>query len=373
MVSYLAVLKMKINIKPERCDEMENYILRMILDDFERSFNISAQIVYDSRANIIKNNPEFKVSNSCGGFQDIKSKTIYLFSDVIEKIRNKNYYNRSGENDNGLTFLIFASFHELEHHIQLIHPEKLREENIDFPKAMLYMEDLIIKAGKFLPDVPVFDYNDMHDNFLLEIDADKKAAKNARSFTKYHKVPKVNQRYLDLMDVYNEFRTINYDIPIFVNQFIKVINQYPDILKDRRWLNCDELIQFFNPDGTLKSINELMVTYSKLTPYFVSSIDCIKSINGLQLNDEQLLFVDKCLGFVIDKHDENQEKRRELPSPYYVEAVFNELKRYTNINGENSKKIRYIDNEKYYSYLQQTQQYFKTLENKTQEQGGYSK
>lgn len=363
---------MMINDKLEGCKKMENYILRMILDDFERSFNISAQIVYDSRTNIMKSNPEFKIGSSAGGFQDINSKTIYLFSDVIEKIRNKNYYNKSGENDNGLTFLILASFHELEHHIQRVHPEKLREEKLDYPKAMLDVEELIIKVSKFLPYTTKFDYNTFHDNFLLEIDADKKGAKNARSFARYHKVPKVNQRYLDLMDEYNEFRTNNYDIPIFVNEFIKIINQYPDILRNRLWLDCDELIQFFNPDGTLKPINELMTIDSKLLPYFVSSINCIKSINGLLINHEQICFVDKCLGIVIDEHNKKQKKLRRI-SLSHIEATVNELKRYTQVNGENSKTIRYMSNENYYNYLHQVQQYFKTLEKKIQEKGDYSR
>lgn len=121
---------------------MDNYIIRIILDDFEKNVNISAQIVYDSRTNIMKSNPGFKIGNSAAGFQDTNSKTIYLFSDVIEKIRNKNYFKKSGENDNGLTFLILASFHE--HYIQRAHPEKLSEVELIFPKALFDMEYLII-------------------------------------------------------------------------------------------------------------------------------------------------------------------------------------------------------------------------------------
>lgn len=363
---------MMINDTSERCDKMDNYIIRMILDDFEKNFNISAQIVYDSRTNIMKSNPGFKIGNSAAGFQDTNSKTIYLFSDVIEKIRNKNYFNKSGENDNGLTFLILASFHELEHYIQRVHPEKLSEEKLDSPKALLDMEYLIIKASKFLPDATKFDYNCFHDNFLLEIDADKKGTRNARNFARYHKVPKINQRYFDLMDQYNEFRTNNYDIPIFVNQFIKIINQYPDMLRDKHWLNCDELIQFFNPDGTLKPIKELMTIDSKLTPYFVSSINCIKSINGLPINHEQICFVDKCLNLVVDEHNKKQKKLIKI-SLTHIEAVVNELKKYTQVNGENSKTIRYMANENYYSFLQQCQQDFKTFEKKSQEKGGYSR
>ena len=298
----------------------------MILNDFEKNFNLPVQIVYDSRTSIMKSNPEFKIGDSAAAFQDNDSKTIYIFSDTIEKIRKKNYFNKSGENDNGLTFLILASFHELEHYIQRIHPEKLREEKSDYPKAMLDMEDLIIKASMFLPDITKFDYHTFHDNLLLEIDADKKGTKNTRSFARYHKLPKVNQRYLNLMDEYNEFKINNYDIPIFVNEFIKIINQYPDMLRNRHWLDCDELIQFFNPDGTLKPINELMTIDSKLLPYFVSSLNCIKSINGLPINHEQICFVDKCLEFVIDEHNKKEKKLSEI-SLSHIQATLNELKK----------------------------------------------
>lgn len=305
---------------------MDKYIIRMILNDFEKNFNLPVQIVYDSRTSIMKSNPEFKIGDSAAAFQDNDSKTIYIFSDTIEKIRKKNYFNKSGENDNGLTFLILASFHELEHYIQRIHPEKLREEKSDYPKAMLDMEDLIIKASMFLPDITKFDYHTFHDNLLLEIDADKKGTKNTRSFARYHKLPKVNQRYLNLMDEYNEFKINNYDIPIFVNEFIKIINQYPDMLRNRHWLDCDELIQFFNPDGTLKPINELMTIDSKLLPYFVSSLNCIKSINGLPINHEQICFVDKCLEFVIDEHNKKEKKLSEI-SLSHIQATLNELKK----------------------------------------------
>lgn len=343
-------------------ESMEKSIIEMILSDFKSFFNISAQIIYDSRENVTKNNPEFKIGSSAAGFRDDKLQTIYLFSDVIEEIRKRNYYNEFNQNDNGLTYLILASFHELEHHIQRKYPEILNEEKLGAPKAMLEMENLIIKANKFLPGTSKFDYNRIHDNFLLEIDADKKGTINSRNFSKYHKIPKINQRYLNLMDEYNTFRINNYDIPIFVDQFIKIINQYPDILKDRRWLNCNELIQFFNPNGTLKSIKELMCVHSRLTPYFVSSIDCIKSINETQMTEEQIFFVSKCLSSVIDEHNEKQRNLKNLlPS---IETVINELRKYTEVNGKNSKSNRCMANENYYNYLYQVQEYLKFLERK---------
>ena len=146
----------------------------MILDDFEKNFNISAQIVYDSKTNIIKSNPEFKIGNSAAGFQDTNSKTIYFFSDVIEKIRNKNYYKKSGENDNGLTYLILASFHELEHYIQRVHPEKLRVEKLsqkltaELGKGFIFVGSqvrLTLEEDHFYPDL-VF-YNRILKCFVI--------------------------------------------------------------------------------------------------------------------------------------------------------------------------------------------------------------
>ena len=56
-----------------------------------------------------------------------------------------------------------------------------------------------------------------------------------------------------------------------------------------------------------------------------------------------------------------------------MEATLNELKKYTQVNGENSKTIRYMANENYYSYLHQVKQYFENLEKGLQEKGGYSR
>lgn len=295
--------------------------------------------------------PEFRISDSAAGFYDKKSKTIYIFSEAIEKIRTKNYDNKLNDNDNGLTFLIFALFHELEHFIQIECPEKLRNQ-FKFAKPMYAIEELILKTKQFDPDVIDFDYYKKHDNFLLEIDADIKGNNNARSFIKYHKITGINLRYFDLMQSYNDFRINNYDIPIMINQFIKIIKKYPDILKNREWLDCDELIQFFNQDGTVKSINELMNMQSDLIPYFVSSISCIYSLNGAQINEEQIQFVNACLKLVIDEHEAKQNKLKEFSN---IEYVITELKNNTKVNENNSKNTEYMANENYYNYIRDVQ------------------
>lgn len=326
-------------------------IIKLILNDFKSSFNISVEIKYDSKEKIKQYNPNFKIGNSAAAFYDTKSKTIYFFSDTIEKIREKNYNNEQYENDNGLTFLIFALFHELEHFIQREYPGKLRKQ-FKCAKPMYAIEELILKIKQFDPDVIDFDYYKKHDTFLLEIDADIKGNNNAISFIKYHGITGINLRYFDLMQSYNDFRINNYDIPIMLSQFIKIIKKYPAILKNKDWLDCDELIQFFNQDGTVKSINELMSIQSDLTSYFVSSISCIYSLNGTQINEEQIQFINGCLKQVIHEHEEKQKNLTEFSN---IKYVVTELKNYTQINGNNSKNTEYMANENYYNYIRDVQ------------------
>lgn len=326
-------------------------IIKLILNDFKSSFNTSVEIKYDSKENIMQYNSKFKVRNNAAGFYDTKSKTIYFFSETIEKIRAKNYDNKQYENDNGLTFLIFALFHELEHFIQRECPEKLRKQ-FKFAKSMYAIEEMIIKINQFDSDIIDFDYKKKHDNFLLEIDADIKGNNNAISFIKHHGITRINLRYFDLMQSYNNFRINNYDIPIMLNQFIKIVKKYPDILKNKGWLDCDELIQFFNQDGTVKSIDELMSIQNNLTPYFVSSISCIYSLNDTQINEKQIQFINKCLKLVIDEHEEKQKNLKEFPD---IEYVITELKNYTQVNGNNSKNTEYMANENYYNYIREVQ------------------
>ena len=64
-------------------------IIKLILNDFKSSFNISVEIKYDSKENIMKYNSKFKVSNNAAGFYDTKSKTIYFFQKLLKKSEKK--------------------------------------------------------------------------------------------------------------------------------------------------------------------------------------------------------------------------------------------------------------------------------------------
>ena len=332
-----------------------NDIISLIVNDFNRSFNLSSEIIYDSRENIINKNPHFKIGKSAVGFFDNASKRIYLFSDIIEKIKEKNYYNYNNTKDNGLTFLIFAAFHELEHLLQFKYPEKLRKQ-FAFSRQMYKLEDVIIKIAQYDQLISDVNYSEQHDNFLLEIDADIKGVTNALSFVRYYEINGINNRYLELMKKYNDFRINNYDIPIMISQFNKIVKKYPEILNDKQWLDCEELTQFYHLDGNLKSIEEIISVNSSLLPYFVSSISFLKSINGKIITDYQKKFIYSCLDTVINEHNQKQEK---LGGFSDIDLVINELMNYTKVSGKNSKSSKMMANEKYYNYISKVMECFK--------------
>ena len=332
-----------------------NDIISLIVNDFNISFNLSSEIIYDSRENIINKNPHFKIGKSAGGFLDIASKRIYLFSGIIEKIKERNYYNYNNTKDNGLTFLIFAAFHELEHLLQFKYPEKLRKQ-FAFSRQMYKLEDVIIKIAQYDQLISDVNYSEQHDNFLLEIDADIKGVTNALSFVRYYEINGINNRYLELMKKYNDFRINNYDIPIMISQFNKIVKKYPEILNDKQWLDCEELTQFYHLDGNLKSIEEIISVNSSLLPYFVSSISFLKSINGKIITDYQKKFIYSCLDTVINEHNQKQEK---LGGFSDIDLVINELMNYTKVSGKNSKSSKMMANEKYYNYISKVMECFK--------------
>ena len=332
-----------------------NDIISLLVNDFNRSFNLSSEIIYDSRENIINKNPHFKIGKSAGGFLDIASKRIYLFSGIIEKIKERNYYNYNNTKDNGLTFLIFAAFHELEHLLQFKYPEKLRKQ-FAFSRQMYKLEDVIIKIAQYDQLISDVNYSEQHDNFLLEIDADIKGVTNALSFVRYYEINGINNRYLELMKKYNDFRINNYDIPIMISQFNKIVKKYPEILNDKQWLDCEELTQFYHLDGNLKSIEEIISVNSSLLPYFVSSISFLKSINGKIITDYQKKFIYSCLDTVINEHNQKQEK---LGGFSDIDLVINELMNYTKVSGKNSKSSKMMANEKYYNYISKVMECFK--------------
>ena len=75
------------------------------------------------------------------------------------------------------------------------------------------------------------------------------------------------------MKQYNDFRINNYDIPRMINQFLKIVKKYPEILSNKQWLDNNDLAIYFDEEGEIKPIDLLMNIKNPLTKYFVASLE----------------------------------------------------------------------------------------------------
>lgn len=68
-------------------------IINSCVKKFNEVFDTSYNVEYNSREHILLSNPNFKVSEKTAGLYDTKLGKIYIFSDIIDQIRSKNYNN----------------------------------------------------------------------------------------------------------------------------------------------------------------------------------------------------------------------------------------------------------------------------------------
>ncbi len=325
-----------------------NEIIKIIVLRFNETFHTNYRIIFNTRDNILNSNPSFSISKSAGGFYDNKTKTIYLFSDVVDKINYKNYDNKNGTYNNGLAFLILACFHELEHRLQNECPEKLRLQ-FDFAQEIYSIERFIIILGSSAPELMEVDYKKFHDNFWLEIDADIKGVDNAISFSKAYNIECINPKYYKLFSQYNNYRIQSYDILTMINQFLKIANKYKANVINSDYLPS-KILNYFDKNGNLKNIDDLMkIQDSSIIQYIVSSPEFLKSINQSELTKEQCQFIINCISKVLNEH---YFKRNFIEqNKKQMDFIIEELKNYTQISLTNSKTSDSMANEKYYIYL----------------------
>ena len=79
------------------------------------------------------------------------------------------------------------------------------------------------------------------------------------------------------MKQYNDFRINNYDIPRMINQFLKIVKKYPEILSNKQWLDNNDLASYFDEKGEIKPIDLLINIKNPLTKYFVASIEFLNT------------------------------------------------------------------------------------------------
>ena len=158
------------------------------------------------------------------------------------------------------------------------------------------------------------------------------------------------------MDKYNNFRVDNYDIPIMINELLNVVNKYPDILTDKRWLDNDEITIFFDKEGNVKSIEELRNIHSRFTKYFVASEEFLIKNNIMNMNSSQKMFVNDCINRVIAEREEKDRRIKESN----INEVIEKLKKYGLDPNNSSKNCESMSSKRYYDMLRE---YSKLIKN----------
>lgn len=247
-----------------------NKILQQILQDYKKIFNIDVNIVYDKKDKLQKIEPTLVIRENTAAVYHNRSRTIFINRDVFEKVKNKNYNNSDNQYDNGISFLIHACFHELEHRLQSDYPQMLTNQKSIYP-MMYKIEQFLISTYQF--EKKYDEYNRLHDKFISEIDADIKGNKNLKAFANQYGIS-VNPNYIELFKYYNEFRENTYEPLYYINLFNKKIKEYPEIFQT--YFNQSEIAEFYDNSGNLKSIDEVMqLANSPLFPYIMSSLEFI--------------------------------------------------------------------------------------------------
>lgn len=318
-------------------------VVKNIYNLFNNSFGTDYKIKYQSREDIESLNPDIKVGKSAGGFYDAKSKSIYIFSNVIDEINQRNYNNPSNENNNGLAFLIQACFHELEHRLQFDNRQKLRKQP-SFSSVMYDIEKLIMICDKDF-------YKQKHDNFYLEIDADTKGVDNAINFVDFYRIDGVNKEYYEALRTYNQYRSLNYDIPQFVSRLNEIVKMYPNILNDERYINNQQILSFYDEKGNFKSIGEIMENQNILTPYIISSEMFLKGIDTKSITQEQRQFLIKNLSLVVTEHKSKKHLLKHMQSSTRI--AIEKIDKYTHVSKTQSRRsAEFMFDEDYYQFLE---------------------
>lgn len=323
-------------------------IIKKIVEVYKNAFGVEYPIKYEERIN-------HDIAENAGGFFNPKDKSIYIFSDIVDKIRDKNYHNSmDNPKDNGLSFLIYSCFHELEHRLQDEHPELLKNQ-LPYARSIYQIEDAVIACS--LAEKDCF-YEDRHDMFFKEIDADTKGVDNARVFARWKSIENLNSDYYELMERYNKYRVANYDIPAIINRFNNYAKEYDGIVCTPTFIKDETIRKMYNSNGTVKTISELMelsksgVLNKDILPYVVCSADCIKE--SLDINNclprQQAKYLLQCIQVVLKEHETKMKELREkFPK---IDITIRVLSEYTKVtDAPSTKKMIRMYNESYYEYL----------------------
>lgn len=227
--------------------------------------------------------------------------------------------------------------HELGHVYQEQHEEKYS-----------YAERLIFKLENFLIDSSLeFNkhYQEYHDNYLLEIDADLYGSIRAEKILKKLNMPKEVES-LGKEKIASEIRKYNYDFEILLEEIINILRNDPEVVE----ANYSELLPipllYLKDDMKFETIENIMYIneeinndITEVSKMIISSEIYLKELDIHSLSTEECNYLQK----VLEEKKEEELKRlsynEHLPkypfiNPEYIilltESSLARIKRYDN-------------------------------------------
>ena len=74
-----------------------NKVIQQILQDYKKTFNIDINIVCDTRDKLQTIEPTLVIRGNTAAVYHNRSRTIFINSEVFEKVKNKNYNNSNNQ------------------------------------------------------------------------------------------------------------------------------------------------------------------------------------------------------------------------------------------------------------------------------------
>ena len=210
---------------------------------------------------------------------------------------------------------MFVIFHEIMHTI--IYQKETSSDEYDKTMFSIDLENRIINNNEKR-------YNKYGEMFREEIEADIFATKVSQDYginkmiefmTKKGKKLKEKEikkysAYLELMNLYNEYRINAYNVCVSIDYYNMLIKKNPKLLTDSSFL----LNQFYNKDGTYKSILEIMndPTINKhdfdIRSYILASRSFLKEVDFNNISYFQLNYLLKSLEYVYKEELKKSNK-----------------------------------------------------------------
>ena len=282
--------------------------------------------VFKQKTILKKIKTKFTLTNA-GGFFDSETSQIVIFIDRMG-------YNEKLNSHNKLSAVIFATYHEYKHQLQLL------------GKYLTKGQKFIIELERYLVSIYPQDYKKRHNKYLMEIDANLYAVKRTYEYMLKNNPDKLNQTkiYLDDWLTISIHNKINYDSQKTFDNFYRICKHENYQINQ---LNIPNIKLFIEDNNEFKPLRKIIKAYQKdktideLTLLTIlGSKSYLKQLDIQSLNQEEKQFILN----IINKILENEINRINQNIRYY-EGRKNKNKQYLKSIKTINDKIKFLNNE----------------------------